>query len=229
MSSMFIRNSAVLLSTAIVMILVGGCNVLSAVSFVVHPEPEVEAMHTLRDVPTVVFIDDRSNRISPVRLRRIIAEEATTVLMEEDLISEHNMISSRDATMVSTRHDRSGKLLSMNAIGEATGASQLIYVFVEEFALTRDGYNPEPRCICRVRVLDIKEKKRSFPPPEDPSSYGYYRLDVEMKKVDPHQFQTISMRNILSEELAVETGDRIAKIFYTYMTPELGDRITPPR
>ncbi|MEE2719402.1 MAG: hypothetical protein VX727_06430, partial [Planctomycetota bacterium] len=94
----------------------GGCNIVSAASFVARPEPEVLAKYELQDMPTVVFIDDRRNRISPTRLRRVIAEEATTVLMEEEVVSQHNMIPARDAISVSSKHDRAGNLLSVHAI-----------------------------------------------------------------------------------------------------------------
>mgnify|MGYP006105480105 CR=1 FL=1 len=205
----------------------GGCNVLTAVSFVARPEPKTEAAYELADVPTVVFIDDRRNRISPTRLRRTIAEEATTILMEEEVISESNMIPARDAIRVSSKHDRAGNLLSVHAIGEAVGASQIIFVSVDQFALTRDGQTPEPQARCRVRVIDVKDEKRLFPDPAGNSTYDYYQLKVDIPNVDPHGFNTISTRNDLNDRLAIETGDQIAKIFYTHITSELGGRIEP--
>ena len=204
---------------------IGGCNIATAVGSVVRPEPEIEAKYHLQDVPTVVFLDDRRNRISPTRLRRVIAEEATTVLMEEGVVSQGNMIPARDAILVSSRHDRAGKLLSVHAIGEAVGAEQIIFVSVDEFALTRDGQTPEPKSICRVRVIDVKNEERLFPDPSSTENYDYYQLIVEMPNVDPHGFHTISARNDLNGRLAVDTGDEIARLFFTYTVSELGDRI----
>tara|TARA_Y100000589_G_scaffold21690_2_gene18071 strand:+ start:11244 stop:11930 length:687 start_codon:yes stop_codon:yes gene_type:complete len=212
---------------AVLLLELGGCNIVSAVSFVAQPEPEIEAKYQLQDVPTVVFLDDRRNRISPTRLRRVIAEEATTVLMEEGVVSRENMIPARDAIRVSSRHDRAGKLLSVHAIGEAVGATQIIFVSVDEFALTRDGQTPEPKAICRVRVIDVKNEERLFPDPSSADSYGYYQLVVDLPNVDPHGFHTISTRNDLNDRLAVTTGDEIAKLFFTYTVSELGGRIEP--
>ncbi|MAA51738.1 MAG: hypothetical protein CMJ41_01585 [Phycisphaerae bacterium] len=214
-------------TAALCLLELGGCNIVSAVSFVARPEPEVEAKYDLQDVPTVVFLDDRRNRISPTRLRRVIAEEATTVLMEEGVVSRQNMVPARDAIRVSSRHDRAGKLLSVHAIGEAVGAEQIIYVSVDEFALTRDGQTPEPKSICRVRVIDVKDEERLFPDPASDNSYGYYQLVVDLPNVDPHGFHTISIRNDLNDRLAVATGDEIAKLFFTYTVSELGGRIEP--
>lgn len=224
-----IRRFARLLCSLVVavpcLLELGGCNILTAASFVVRPEPEVEAKYDLEDRPTVVFIDDRRNRISPTRLRRVIAEEATTVLMEKEVVSEHNMIPARDAIRVSSKHDRAGKLLSVHAIGEAVGAEQIIYVNVDEFALTRDGQTPEPKAICRVRVICVENEERLFPTSTAPGDYDYYQLVVDLPNVDPHGFHTISTRNDLNDRLAITTGDDIAKLFFTHMTSELGDRI----
>jgi len=222
-----ITSLCLLLFTIPFLVELGGCNVLTAASFVVRPEPKTQAAYELKDVPTVVFIDDRRNRISPTRLRRTIAEEATIVLMEEDVVSESNMIPARDAIRVSSKHDRAGNLLSVHAIGEAVGAEQIIFVSVDEFALTRDGQTPEPQSMCRVRVIDVKNETRVFPDPGGNSTYDYHQLKVDIPNVDPHGFNTISIRNDLNDRLAIETGDQIAKIFYTHITSELGGRIEP--
>lgn len=221
------RTFLLLLLLAPLMLELGGCNIVSAVSFVARPEPKTEALYTLDDVPTVVFIDDRRNRISPTRLRRTIAEEATTMLMEEEAVSEGNMIAARDAIRVSSKHDRAGKLLSVHAIGEAVGATQIIYVNVDEFALTRDGQTPEPQAMCRVRVINVPTETRVFPAPGTEGGYTYHQLKVDIPNVDPHGFHTISTRNDLNDRLAMVTGDRIAKLFYTHLTSELGGRIEP--
>ena len=204
---------------------VSGCNIASAVGYTIHPEPEFDAMYKLADVPTVVFIDDRRGRVNPTRLRRVIADEATTQIIEEEAVSADNMIAPRDAMLIARRYDRSGEIVPIAKVGELVGAQQVIYVDIEQFALTYDGVTPDPKCIARVRVLDLKTGKRVFPDPNDPDSYGYYQLIVDLPQHDPHGFNTVQVRNEMTEALALRTGDRLGEMFYWYIESELGGRL----
>ena len=206
--------------------LLSGCNIASAVGYAVHPEPEFEAEYTLANVPTVVFIDDRRGVVNPTRLRRVIADEATAQLMEEGVISQGNMISPRDAMIAARRSDRSGDVVPIAEIAELVGADQVIYVDVNQFKVTFDGVTPDPTSIVRIRVLDIATGKRVFPDPDAPDGdSGYFQLTADMPNAEPHGFNTIKVRNEMTEQLALQTGDRIAKLFYTYMQSELGSRM----
>ena len=222
-------SAGLLLALAFMLQGLAGCNIGSAVGYALHPEPTVAAQFKLNNVPTVIFIDDRRNRVNPTRLRRVIADEATTLLMEEGIISEQFMISPRDAMVMARKQDRSGTIISLEKVGELVGAQQLIYIDVDQFALTHDGLTPAPRSISRVKVLDLVTGKRVFPDPDDENSYNYYRLDVEIPSPSPHGFNTAQVRNEMNEQLALLTGERLAKLFYGYMESELGDRLDGPR
>ncbi|MDG2291928.1 MAG: hypothetical protein P8L37_04655, partial [Phycisphaerales bacterium] len=132
---------------AVSLFVLSGCNIASAVGYAVHPEPEFEAEYTLANVPTVIFIDDRRGVVNPTRLRRVIADEATAQLMEEGVISEGNMIAPRDAMVAARRSDRSDDVVPIAHIAELVGADQVIYVDVNQFALTFDGVTPDPTSI----------------------------------------------------------------------------------
>ena len=218
---------AMLLTASVLMpmCIVSGCNIASAVGYTLHPEPEFDAMYVLADVPTVVFIDDRRGRVNPTRLRRVIADEATTQIIEEEAVSAENMISPRDAMLVARKHDRSGEVITISKVGELVGAEQIIYVDIEQFALTYDGVTPQPKTVARVRVLDLETGKRVFPDPNQPGSYGYYQLVVELPNHDGHGFNTVQVRNKMTEELAMRTGDRLGKLFYGYIETDLGTRL----
>ena len=205
-----------------------GCNIASPVAYALHPEPQFSAEFTLKNVPTVIFLDDRQNRINPTRLRRVIADEATTVIMEQGLVSEQYMIAPRDAMIMARQQDRSGGISTLQKVGELVGAQQLIYVDVDQFALTYDGVTPQPQSISRVKVLDLVTGKRVFPDPDGDNTAGYFTLRVDIPSPSPHGFHTAKVRNELNDELALLTGDRIAKLFYSYIESELGDRLDGP-
>lgn len=221
-------SAGLLLTSLFILQFMAGCNIATPIAYVLHPEPQVSAEFTLSNVPTVIFIDDRRNRINPTRLRRVIADEATTLLMEKGVISEQFMISPRDATVMARKQDRSGTIISLEKVGELVGAQQLIYIDVEQFALTYDGVTPAPRSISKVKVLDLVSGKRVFPDPGGEGTTDYFTLNVEIPSPSPHGFHTAKIRNEMNDELALLTGERLAKLFYNYMESELGDRLNGP-
>ena len=221
-------SAGLLLTSLFILQFMAGCNIATPIVYVLHPEPQVPAEFTLSNVPTVIFIDDRRNRINPTRLRRVIADEATTLLMEKRVISEQFMISPRDAMVMARKQDRSGTIISLEKVGELVGAQQLIYIEVEQFALTYDGITPAPRSISKVKVLDLVSGKRVFPDPGGEGTTDYFTLNVEIPSPSPHGFHTAKIRNEMNDELALLTGERLAKLFYNSMESELGDRLNGP-
>ena len=53
-----------------------GCNIAAAVETLTRPDPVQEARYELPNRPTVVMFDDYYSIVTPVRVRRDIAEEA---------------------------------------------------------------------------------------------------------------------------------------------------------
>ena len=144
------------------------CNIASTVAYVTTPNPVTEAEYELKDTSTVIFIDDRRNRVSPVRLRRIIGDTASEGILKEELVTD--VISPRDATAAARQLDRGPRPIGIDRVGEMVGAKQVIYVEMVGFSLSNDGITPEPYAACRVRVIDLNEQKRMYPPVEESNS-----------------------------------------------------------
>ena len=138
-----------------------GCNVASGVAYFVTPNPKVEAQYEIRDIPTVVFVDDRRNTVNPVRFRRLIAETASQDLLDQELVAE--VFSPRDADLAARRFDRGSTPVEISRIADAVEARQIIYVEMIRFVLSRDGISPDPYASCNIRVLDLEKKKQVFP------------------------------------------------------------------
>ena len=114
-----------------------GCNIASTVAYITTPNPVMEAQYELKDESTVIFIDDRRSRVSPVRLRRTIGDVASEGILEEELVSD--VISPRDATAAARQLDRGPKPAAISAVGKMVGADQVIYVEVIQFSLMLSG------------------------------------------------------------------------------------------
>ncbi|MCZ6836629.1 MAG: hypothetical protein O7G85_12705, partial [Planctomycetota bacterium] len=79
------------------------CNIITPLVFVFSPDPTVEAVFPLEDRPTVVFVDDRRNLLTPTSLRRVLADQVTKDLMKQEVVTI--TISPQDAAVVARRSD----------------------------------------------------------------------------------------------------------------------------
>jgi hypothetical protein len=200
------------------------CNIVGPAVFLAGGLPKVEAQHTLADVPTLVFIDDRENRIrGSINLRRTIAETTSRVLMDRKLVTR--TISPNDAMTLATQRERNSRLLSIEEIGTMVGARQVVYVEMTQFQNSPDGYSPRPTAACSVRVIDLDAHQRVFPAAGSQETSRQVR--VVMRPVDPEVFRTRSTRDKVHEELAVELGQEIAMLFYEHEVRELGGNLNP--
>lgn len=195
-----------------------GCNIVTPAAYILNGPPSVEAQYTLADVPTVVYIDDRSNQVNPVSLRRVIGDTASEDLMVKKLVT--TTISPQDAMNIAAQHDRSNQIMPIEEIGKAVGAKQVIYVEMVQFADTPDRYTPRPAATCRVRVIDVENRKRVFPAAD--AKEPACTLQVTSGTIDPEVYKTRAGRLETFKALAFETGHEIGKLFYKHERKELG-------
>jgi len=198
--------------------LMSSCNIAAIATYLTSPDPHQDALYTLPNVPTVVFVDDRRNVMHPVRLRRVIAEQVTSELLKREILT--TMIAPRDAMRVSASNDKYNQPLPVNEIGKSVGASIVIYIEMTAFGLTSDGQTANPRTSCSLRVIDVDDKKRLFP-----TNDAAFSVSESMKHVSANRVTSSAEARGLAEELAVKLGDTIAKVFYDHTTGRLGENL----
>lgn len=198
----------------------GGCNIVGPVAALAAGPPTAPARYTLADVPTVVFVDDRSNLLSPTSLRRVVADKASEEIMAQKLVTM--TISPQDAILIASRSDRASSLMNIEEIGRAVGAQQIIYVEVTQFAATPDGYTPMPVSSANVKVIDVVSRQRVFPGAESPEGWP---ISVKATPVDPSLYSSRTTRLQIYQMLAAQLGDEVAKVFYKHEIKELGERL----
>jgi hypothetical protein len=103
------------------------------------------------------------------------------------------------------------------------GAEQIVYIEMLVFQ-DSEGQIPRPVAACRVRVIDVENRERIFPPPD--AERPFRILEVRMREVNPDLYRSRATRYQISESLANELGDRIAKLFYRHER-DLGGRLQP--
>ena len=208
---------AIVLFFSAVMLLTS-CNIASVVGYIATPDPQQDALFELPDVKTVVFVDDRKNIMHPTRLRHVVAERITNDLLTKEIVS--SMISPKDIFRVSASSDRYDEPMGMDKLGQSVGASVLIYVEIQSFSLTNDGQTANPMATCDVRVIDVNKQPRLFP-----TNGESYRVRAIVKNISPHRLKATGEVRKLTEELAQNLGDSVAKLFYGHVTGRLGENL----
>lgn len=192
--------------------ILGGCNIVGPALYFAHGPEKTRKLHTLdADKPTVVFIDDRQNRVPRRILRISMAEEAEQTLMSTKAVRD--MISGQSA-LTAAGNDRSGRPLPIADIGRAVDAKIVIYATVDDFTLTPDGQTFAPTARVRVKVIDIEDESRSWP--EDPAGQPIFiRAQVTSRDLPA----SVAARYRAEEELARLTGLHIARLFHDHEKP----------
>ena len=201
----------------------GGCNIVGPAHYLIAGGPTVDAEYILADVPTLVYIDDRKNEVSPISLRKVIADRVCGDLMEHKVLTA--TISSQDAMTLAAQRERNSQILSIEEIGDAVGARQVIYVEMMQFDDTPDGFTPRPIANCHIKVLDLEKKERVYP--AEDADVPYREVQVMTREVDPALYASRGGRLKVFEVLAQQTGADIAKLFYKHEHRPMGENLNP--
>lgn len=216
-----LKRQFVIIALAFAASTMSSCNLLVPLVVILAPDPEVKAVFELPDRPTVVFVDDRKNLVTPTTLRRVIANRVSRDLMLKKVLT--TTIESVDAMVIARQNDTDEYVMPMDAIGRAVGAELIIYVEMLDFRERPDPYTPKPRGVCSVRVIDVVNHIRLFPPADAEGSS--HPLEVIMDAVNPEQFASRASRNQVALALAEQIGMETARLFYTYTDSRLGKNL----
>lgn len=189
---------------------VSGCNIVGPIAYFAYGPPKVDALHKLqKSRPTVIFVDDRANRIPRRSLRVSVAESAQRYLMQTGTLND--VIDTNAAFRVASQ-EKYGEPMNIVEIGEAVGAEVVIYVNIAAFTLSTDGQSFSPKAECMVKVIDVEADARIWPDAvEFPA--GYPRATVQENEA--RYLPTSAAERIQAEEtLADELGRAIADMFY---------------
>jgi len=188
------------------------CNIVAPVAMVVQGPPTVPAVFELdSERPTVIFVDDRHNRLPKRSLRSDIATVTERTLLDSRLIKPGNMIDHRAAMRVAAR-ETPDEPLSIVEVGRRIGAEVVIYISFNDFVITRDRVTVHPLCTANIMIFDTVTNQKLLPPGD-----GTYPLRTSLPpKTTPLQSMSLSERSAVERELAAGVGLRLARMFFEY-------------
>ncbi|RLS64036.1 MAG: hypothetical protein DWH96_04580 [Planctomycetota bacterium] len=210
------------------LLVASGCNLVSAGSYILEGPGKIDAEYELRQVKTVVFVDDQKNVLPRTALRVIIGDDISARLLTEELVP--STISPRDAISISRSREQAGTKLSLEKLGKELGADQVIWVRPYIFDL--DGYEDQqgarPTAKVHVKVIDITSRQRVYPP-GDSFPEGRDLTISLLRDVNREELTTTTGRRKLEEALSTEIADDVAKLFYQHERLNLGEKVNSDR
>ncbi|MBA4038791.1 MAG: hypothetical protein C0468_00400 [Planctomyces sp.] len=185
------------------------CNIVGpAVYFIGGPE-KAPAVYTLdKDRPTVIFVDDRFNRVPQRSSRDLIGVTAEQLLLDEELLTD--AIQSRQAT-AAARRERFSEPLTVAQVGTEVGAEVVVYATVDEFTVSVDGSSHLPRAVLRVKVVDAASGQRLWPEPGAPADAHTLTVTARQQRTP---ISTRAERAQAEQDLARWAGIRLARLFF---------------
>lgn len=210
---------------------VAGCNIGAPAAYAIFGPGQIEAEHELAPVRTVVFVDDRANKLPRTMLRSEIGDRISTDIMSNKLVP--NVVATRDAIAKTRQQEDGTKPLSIAAIGRSLECQQVIYVQIVDFTLAGDGafgsassntgVGVTPTAKALVKVIDVSAGERTYPL----GDLGGREVIATLREVDPANLRTVAQRRVVEESLANKLGLTIGRLFYRYERVELGENLGP--
>ena len=198
------------------------CNIVTPVSYLIDGTGKIDPEYVLKEVVTVVFVDDRKSAFPRTALRAIVAETIAEKIVEEQALPGLKMVNARETIALARSLESSSSRITIEKIGQEAGAEQIIYVELDGFALTTDGYTPRPTSMCRVKVIDLEVSARVYPGASAPSGR---QVQTQLREVSPDNFSSFARRRKVEDRLAYKTGLDIAKLFHAHERIELGENL----
>jgi hypothetical protein len=190
----------------------GGCNIAGPALLIAHGPEKTKRVHTLDpEKVTVMFIDDRQNRVPRRAMRVAMTAEAERTLLSNKVVKD--MVAGQSA-LVAAGNDRSGRPAPIAEIGRAVEAQTVIYATIDEFTLSPDGQTYAPTVRMRVMVVDVESNTRVWP--ADPTGHPVF---VRPKVTSRDMPTSIAGRFQAEEDLATLAGLYLANLFFDHERP----------
>lgn len=195
-----------------------GCNIAAGAFYILHgPDEKIAAKYKLPpERSTVVFVDDRNNRLPSRDLREMIASAAGDALTSGNAVRD--LIDPRSALAAASK-DRFGEPMTIAEIGRAVQADVVIYVTIDAFSLSADGQSVSPTSSMRVKVIDSATETRLWP--EETAGYS---LGVQAPPRQGSIQGSAAEMHQIRQEAAARAGLGIAQLFVGYTSREAASR-----
>lgn len=185
------------------------------------------AQYTLPpDRTTAILVDDPSGLLTDPAMRGVIASRIKFELEQNKVAT--TVLDPGDIHRLEAELMEDYRTTPTDVIGSKLGADQVISVLIEEFVLRQSPGTFKPEIKARVKVIDVKEAKRLFPPvladnPEDPTAARKgWRVVTTLRESAPLE-QSRSDESLLQQKLSSRLGRDVARLFFKWADRQPGE------
>jgi hypothetical protein len=198
------------LSSILVLSTAAGCNVAALAVQRLSPPPMVYAKYEPKREPMLVLVENFDNPSA----NHVGAQQLTAQLTQD--LTAHKVAPLVDAGVLHTLRDADpvayGKM-SIPQLGRAAGATQVLYLNLQQMRLNNDGIMAQASASGRVKIVDVATGESRWPS-DLPEGYvvamqtPYVRLDDRVTAP------------ALTAQMIRGLSDQVAKLFYKYRMEE---------
>lgn len=206
------RRGLLLISLGLMAMIAASCNIVAPAVLLANGPEKTKAVFELpEERPTLVFVDDRDNRLPRRSLRQAISDAAQDMLMSDKAVKPEHMIDAKVIPTIVAR-ESSTEPMDIQTIARQAQAQIVIYIVPASFRLSNDGQTYEPGADFYVKVLDITlDKPRIWP--EEPEG----KLIPVVARFKSTDLPSRPAELLLAEDaLAAESGRVIAELFFSH-------------
>ena len=205
-----------------------GCNLIGGAAVVLIPKPPIPAQHDLADKKTLIIVEDRNGLVRDTTILRQVNASIRDALEDEEIITT-GFVPQAELTALQAELGTDYTRTALGTIGQRLGAGQVIYAEVTAYQLELGGGVFQPGMAMNVKVIDIDEGVRSFPPEVDPETgiaMGQAVVPVRTEmKAENRIAEGSAARSLASRELARQAGLSVARLFFDWHRPQPGDTL----
>lgn len=217
----------ILMALLLIPTLLAGCNMVGFMAQAVSPPELVEAKYELPDKPTLIVIDDLDGLVNNESLLRAIANSTVAALEAEKVVTV-GFVGQDELAGYREHLGDAYKQTSLAALGSHLGAKQVIHAEVTGYQMDLGGSVVRPGIAMNVKVFDLDQLTRVFPPDKDPKTgvdtgITTYPLAVKMPARDLSGQG--AARSIVARELASLAGRDLGRLFFDWRKPEPGSNL----
>jgi len=209
---------------ALVYAVLPGCNVVGAATTMFAPPELVDAMYELPDKPTLIIVDDPGGLVNNQGTLRQIAL-ATQAALEEEQVVTTGFITQAQLTAYREELGPAYPQTTLAGLGLHLGARQVIHADVSAYQMDLGGNVVRPSITLNVRVFDLDERVRAFPPMSGHIETGgsgapYYQLRSQLPARDLTGLS--AARSLAVRDLANQAGRDVGRLFFDWRKPQPG-------
>jgi hypothetical protein len=208
---------------AIALLTGAGCELFGPIFEAGRTNP---AQYTLpEERTTAILVDDPQNLLTDSAMRGVIASRIKFDLEQNKV--KTTVIDPSKVNMLESELMDAYATTPTDVIGRKLGADQVISVVIEEYMLRQSPGTFKPKLQARVKVIDVVEGKRLFPPlladnPEDPTSARKgWLVNTTLRESAPLE-QGRSEEAVMQKKMSERLGRDVARLFFKWADRQPG-------